>query len=129
MENENKVTSTAAKFAFPFEQHAKRQMDIPDGLDLADQMAYVTLRCIYKAYSDGSLSADRAKEEKKKLRTEWEKMRDKLEMQGKLAKRHIEVIKQTEAAKAEVLKNPTPENAIHLVEVLDGRFPTFDGGV
>ena len=56
------------RWTFPWEQEAMRGDGIPDGLSLADQMAYTALRNIYWSHYEKRLSREQAKAEKNKLR-------------------------------------------------------------
>lgn len=44
---------------------ARRKRPAPDTLTLCEQMLYTTARSIYKAYSDGIITLEQAKREKK----------------------------------------------------------------
>lgn len=94
--------------------------EMPDGLPLPDQMAYTTLRNIYRAYHDKTISRDMAAAEKQRLRREYEQMSEAWAFQGRLANHHSRILRDTEAAKTACRKDPTPENAMRFCDVLDG---------
>lgn len=94
--------------------------EMPGGLPLPDQMAYTTLRNIYRAYHDKTISRDMAAAEKQRLRREYEQMSEVWAFQGRLADHHSRILRDTEAAKTACRKSPTPENAVRLCNVLDG---------
>lgn len=94
--------------------------EMPDGLSLPDQMAYTALRNIYTLYHQGHLGREMAAMEKRRLRMEYEKACETWAFWDKLAKHHVRVTKDSEAAKNACRKNPTPENALLLCDVLDG---------
>lgn len=94
--------------------------EMPDGLPLPDQMAYTTLRNIYQAYSRKTISREAATAEKMRLRREYQMAKDQWAFWDSLAQHHVKVIRNTEAANTACRKNPTPENALRLCNVLDG---------
>lgn len=93
---------------------------LPEGLSLPDQMAYTCLRNIYSLYYNKIISRDAAAAEKQRVRVQWEKAVSTIEFDRKLTAYHVRVIRDTEAAKTACRKNPTPENALLLCNVLDG---------
>ena len=94
--------------------------ELPEGLPLPDQMAYTCLRNIYSMYYNKTISRDRAAAEKQRVRVQWEKAVSTMEFDRKLAAHHVQVIRNTEAAKTACRKDPTPENVLRLCNVLDG---------
>lgn len=110
----------STNFEFPWERQAKQGTEMPDGLPLYDQMAYTTLRNIYAAYRDKRLTREQAASEKRKLRWEYERMKKAAEFGDKLTKYHVNQIMAIAPATCAVRKDPTPENAIRLCNILDG---------
>lgn len=94
--------------------------EMPDGLPLPDQMAYTAMRNIYWSYHNKIISRDVAAAEKRRIRREYEQNSELWEFWSRLADHHARVIRDTEPAKTACRKNPTPENAVHLCNVLDG---------
>lgn len=94
--------------------------EMPDGLPLPDQMAYTTLRNIYRAYHDKTISRDMAAAEKRRLRREYEQAKDNWAFWGRLADHRAKLLRNSEAAKTACRKEPTAENALLLCNVLDG---------
>lgn len=94
--------------------------EIPDGLSLPDQMAYTSVRNIYWAYHNKLISRDAAAAEKRRIRRAYEQNSESWAFWSRLADHHARVLRDTEAAKTACRKNPTPENAVHLCNVLDG---------
>lgn len=94
--------------------------EMPDGISLPDQMAYTALRNIYSAYHSKALSKEVASLEKRRLARQYENFKASWVSWEKLAKHHVRVTKDSEAAKNACRKNPTPENALLLCDVLDG---------
>ena len=113
---------------FPWEQGAMHGEDMPDGLPLADQMAYTALRNIYWSYREKRMSREQARTEKQKLHREWEKAKDAEIFDKKLTEYHVRQIKAQEAAVCICRKNPTAENALQLCDVIDGLERSFDNG-
>ena len=107
-------------FSFPWERDAMHGETLPEGLSLPDQMAYTCLRNIYSLYYNKIISRDAAAAEKQRVRVQWEKAVSTMEFDRKLTAYHVRVIRDTEAAKTACRKNPTPENALLLCNVLDG---------
>lgn len=102
--------------------------DMPDGLTLADQMAYTALRNIYWSYREKHMSREQARMEKQKLRREWEKAKEAEAFDRKLTEYHVRQIKAQQAAMCACRKDPTPENALRLCNVIDGLERSFDNG-
>lgn len=107
-------------WSFPWEQSAMRGEDMPDGLSLADRMAYTTLRNIYWSYREKRMTREQAAAEKRKLRQEWERAKQEEAYDRKLTEYHARQIKAQETAISACRKDPTPENAIRLCDVVDG---------
>lgn len=99
-ESENK-----SRLAFPWERQAMNGDEMPDGLGYPEQILYLSLRLLYKSLRLGAIERSTAIKEKKQLMgEEW-----------------VEVTKNTELARAAYRKNPTHENAMLLIEIIEGR--------
>lgn len=105
---------------FPWEEKAMNGEPMPDGLSLFDQNAYTAIRNIYAAYHDGRLSKENGSAEKKKVKHKYDQAVEDEKFRNKQAIYHIKVHKQAEQAITAVRKDPSPENALRLVDVLDG---------
>ena len=90
---------------------------MPNGLEYPDQVLFQALSYLYARYHDKRISREDAQKEKKKLLEEYRQyqFRDELEKQW------VEQIRLTELARAEYRKNPTVENGMKLVYLLEGR--------
>ncbi|MCI9317351.1 MAG: hypothetical protein HFF67_04850, partial [Oscillospiraceae bacterium] len=77
---------------FPFEREAGQNLPLPEGLSLADRMAYSALRNIYRAFHAGDIGRDRAGEEKQRLRRAWEQARESEAFERKLCAYHTRLI-------------------------------------
>ena len=93
---------------------------MPEGLDLADMMAYTALRNIYGAYREKRMAREQASREKRLLRREWEKAREAGAFDRKITDYHVRLIRAVERASCACRKDPTPENAVRLCDVIDG---------
>lgn len=105
---------------FPWEQQAMNGERMPDGLSRYDQAAYTSIRNIYAEYREGRLSREDGTYEKKLVKQKYDQAVEEEKFRNKQAIYHIKVHRQAEQAMNAVRKDPSPENALHLVEVLDG---------
>ena len=114
------MSENQTRFTFPWETDAMHNNELPDGLDLIDQMAFTVLRGIYQGYNSGAISREAASEQKNKLRREYERAVQESNFQNSLCYHHEKLLRMTEMAKVLCRKDPTPENAVQLCDVLDG---------
>lgn len=114
------MSSPESGYAFPWEREAMRGAEMPDGLSLYDQMAYLSLRTLYHDYHEKRLDRATASAEKRRIVGAWRRAKDTAEFQRKLAFFSARVFRDTEAAKTAVRKDPSPGNAIRLCNVMDG---------
>ena len=114
------VSNQSTGVVFEFERIAMSGGDMPDGLDLAEQMAFTSLRHIYFLYRQKVLSRSKASEEKMKIWWALDEFKKRDSFEKEICSARVEIIKRTEFAKAQCRKNPTEENAIRLCNVLDG---------
>ena len=108
---------TSTGIVLPWENTAIRGDEMPDGLEYPDQILFLQLRMLYSQKRQGIIDRDTAIKEKKKLLDEYKlyQFRDSME------KEWVEIIKQTELARAEFRKDPTIENGMKLVQIIEGR--------
>lgn len=114
------MSSPGPGYAFPWEREAMQGAEMPDGLLLCDQMAYLSLRTLYHDYHERRLDRATASAEKQRIVSAWRRAKDTVEFQRKLAFFSARVFRDTEAAKTAVRKDPSPENAVRLCNVMDG---------
>lgn len=89
---------------------------MPEGLKIADAMAYQALAHLYERYRQEMISKNDAAKEKCLILKSWEVAK----LDEQLSAHHYDVIKNTETACSEFRKNPTVENAEKIVNVIDG---------
>ena len=75
----------AERFEFAWEREAMQGNELPEGLDLPSQMAYISLRGIYAQYHAKMISRDQAAAEKGKIRREYEHLEKEWAFGEKLA--------------------------------------------
>jgi len=114
------MSAPESGYAFPWEREAMQGAEMPDGLSLYDQMAYISLRTLYHDYHEKRLNRKTASAEKRRIFGAWDKAKRTAEFERKLAFFQARVYKDSEGAKTTVRKDPSPENALRLCDVLDG---------
>lgn len=102
---------------FPWEQSAIRGEEIPQGLEYPEQILYLSLRMLYAQKRMGIIDRDTAVAEKKKLLDEYRVY----QFREQMGEQWVQVIKDTDLARAEYRKNPTIENANKLVAIIEGK--------
>lgn len=101
----------------PWEQAAIRGGEMPNGLSYPDQILFQALAHLYARYRMKAIGKDQAVLEKKKLLDEYRVYQYREQMGDEW----VQVIKNTELARAEFRKNPTVENGYKLIEAIEGR--------
>ena len=101
----------------PWEKDAMAGLEMPDGLSYPDQILYLSLRMLYRQYYQKIIDRETATKEKKKLLDEYKiyQFREELEKQW------VEIIRLTELARAEYRKKPCNENAMKLIDIIEGK--------
>lgn len=102
---------------FPYERLAMSGAEMPDDLDMPNALMYIGLRTLYHQYRTGLISRDLATSEKRKL---IKKYNYQLFLQ-EASDRCVEIIKQTELARAKYRKERTLDSADKLVLAIEGR--------
>ena len=105
------------RIVLPWEKDAMAGLEMPDGLSYPDQILYLELRMLYHQYYQKVIHRDTATKEKKKLLDEYRinKFREEI------GKQWVEVARLTEIARADYRKNPCNENAMKMIEIIEGR--------
>lgn len=108
------------RWTFPWEREAQNGADMPEGLPLEDMSAYATLRSIYHDFHEKRMSREAAAREKRLLRRAWEKAKEAAAFDRKLTAYHVRLMRAAERAICACRKDPSPENALRLCDVIDG---------
>lgn len=96
------------------ERMAKDGNEMPDGLEYPDQVMYLCLRMLYEQLRTGIVDRETATREKRRLAREYEAY----VFVDQMGKEWVQVIKNTELARAEYTKNRTLENADKLIATI-----------
>lgn len=107
-------------FYWPWEPDAMAEKPMPDGLGLFDQAAYTAVRNLYAAHHRENLDRETASAEKKMVKRKYDQAIEREKFSSKMNIYYIKLHMQAEKAMIAVRKNPTPENALLLVDILDG---------
>ena len=100
-----------------WEKDAMAGLEMPDGLSYPDQILYLELRMLYRQYFQKTIDRETATKEKKKLLNEYKCYK----YQDEMGKEWVEIIRLTELARAEYRKNPCHENAMKLIDIIEGK--------
>ena len=101
----------------PWEKDAMAGLEMPNGLSYPDQILYLELRMLYRQYFQKVIDRETATKEKKKLLDEYTCYQHREQMGNEW----VEIIRLTELARAEYRKNPCHENAMKLIDIIEGR--------
>lgn len=71
------------------ERLAASDEDMPDNLEMPEQLLYITLRTLYQNFRSGAVNKDRAKREKSRIYVAYYGLRDKY----KATEKHVEISK------------------------------------
>ena len=72
-------------YAFPWEREAMQGAEMPDGLSMYDQMAYISLRTLYHDYHEKRMDRATASAEKRRIFGAWDRAKRTAEFERKLA--------------------------------------------
>ena len=101
---------------FEYERQAMAGEEMPDGLRFAGQHYYLALRMLYKQFKDGVIDRETASREKRRLLHTYEYDL----MWEEIADGFIKQRNNSEIARAEYRKNPCHENAVKIIESIEG---------
>lgn len=101
---------------FEYERKAMVGEEMPKGLRFAGQHYYLGLRMLYNQYKNGVIDRETAKREKMQLFKTYEYDL----MWEEIADGYIQQRKNSEISRAEYRKNPCHENAIKIIESIEG---------
>ena len=102
--------------ALPYEPQAAAGEQLPQGLEYPDQILYLMLRCLYSSLKAGTIDRESAMAEKRQLMEDYRVYK----FQADMGKHWADVIKETEAARAEYRKSRTLENADKMLKAMEG---------
>ena len=105
---------------FMWEKEAAMGLPMPDGLTVCEQHAFQAMAILYARYNSGGIPREKAANEKKQIKRALELAYHDDNFRDNLCYHHEKLMKMTETAKTDCRKNPAPENAIKLCDVLDG---------
>ena len=101
----------------PYEKTAMAGGEMPKGLEYPDQILFLELRLLYDSYKRKLIDRDAATREKVELLRTYEAHK----IVDRMGKEWVDQIKRTELARADYRKNPCHENAMKLIEIIEGR--------
>lgn len=99
-----------------YEVQAMNGEEMPDGLSYPDQILFLELRLLYGQYRKGEVSRETAVREKRKLLSEYKNN----QFRAYMGAAWCDLVRRTELTRAEFRKNPCIENAIMLVNAIEG---------
>ena len=100
-----------------WEKDAMSGAEMPDGLSYPDQILYLGLRMLYRQYYQKIIDRETAVLEKKKMIKQYQGLKFREEM----GDHWVEIIRLTECARTEYRKNPCHENAMRLINIIEGK--------
>jgi hypothetical protein len=101
---------------FEYEHQAMNGEAMPDSLRFAGQHYYLGLRMLYHQYKNGVIDRNTARAEKQKLLKRYEHDL----MWEAIADGFIQQRNNSEIARADYRKNPCHENAVKIIESIEG---------
>ena len=104
----------SVQFNAALERQAMDGNEMPNGLEYPDQVLDLCFRMLYAQLRQGIIDRDTAIREKKKLLREYESYK----FVDQMGKQWVKIIKDTEIARSEYLKNRTLENADKLLQAI-----------
>lgn len=110
------------------ERQAANGEPLPDGLTLEDQLLFLSLRNLYKAYRNGFIGKENATAEKGKLMYEHERRQRIENMNRRCAKHTTDMWASIGAQARDYAKNRSLETADKLLRAIDGRLTAYENG-
>ena len=109
--------SDAKLLELPYERIAMAGGEMPNGLEYPDQILFLQLRLLYNSYRRNLIDRETATREKVELLRSYESHKNA----NRTGRELVDQIKKTELVRAEYRKNPCHENAMKLIETIEGR--------
>lgn len=100
----------------PYEKIAMSGGEMPEGMEYPDQILFLELRLLYDSYKRKMIDRETATREKVELLRTYEAHK----IVDNMGKELVDQIKRTELARAEYRKNPCHENAVKIIESIEG---------
>lgn len=106
---------------FDYEEQARRNEPVPDGVSLFDEGGYRNLRDdIYAPYHKQTITREQAIERKKRLKARALKEIQLDNFRDNTAYEREKILRLSEQARIKARKEPTQENCLALVDTIDG---------
>ena len=109
-----------AEFAYPYEQAAMLGGEMPEGLELVDQLIFLCLRSLYAQRRRGEIDRETGSREKMRLCYQRDLLGRKLMMGERTVRRSAEMLKAVELAANAYARERTLENADRMYQALYG---------
>lgn len=107
-----------AEFTYPYERAAMRGGEMPDGLDIVDQLNFLCLRSLYAQAGNGIIDRETGSREKARLGYQRSRWKRKLMIRERVVQRSVEMLKAVELAANAYAKDRTLENADRLYRAI-----------
>ena len=101
----------------PYEKIAMAGGEMPKGLEYPDQILFLELRLLYDSYKRKLIDRESATQGKVELLRTYEAHK----IVDKMGKEWVDIIRLTELARADYRKHPCHENAMKLIEIIEGK--------
>lgn len=102
----------------PYERQAMANEPLPEGLSMAHQLMYLSLRTLYQLHYAGKISREQAQHDKGELLNELDKVERMEQFNNKLAKHTADMYRDIELAVTTYRKNRTVDNADRVINAI-----------
>lgn len=109
-----------AEFTYPYEREAMRGGEMPEGLDIVDQLTFLCLRSLYAQKRAGFIDRETGSREKLKLRYQRDLWEQRMMFHEKLAQHSAKMFRDVESAANAYAKERTLEHADMIYRALYG---------
>jgi len=109
-----------AEFTYPYERSAMLGEEMPDGLDMVDQLTFLCLRSLYTQKRRGMIDRETGSREKAKLRYQRDLWERKFAIRERAVERSVKQLKDVELAASAYAKERTLKNADAIYRALYG---------
>ena len=108
----------------PYEKIAMAGGEMPKGMDYPDQILFLELRLLYESYKRKMIDRETATREKIELLRTYEAHK----IVDRMGKTWVDIVRQTDMARAAYRKSRTLQNADKLLQSIDGDVRSKEGG-